>query len=230
MSAIATFSTDAPAKPLLRPSADMNSRATAVLQFWFGPDHATAPWGHINKTHSEKWYGGSPQLDQEIREQFGADLEALASGKLDNWQQPHELLAKVILSDQFTRNAYRGSGRMFSLDATALQTADALVDSEDFGKLQPCEQNFALMPYMHAEDMAHHEKLDRTASSLLAGLPEGEEAEAARGLFEGLLKYGRAHADVIRKWGRYPHRNVLLDRQSTPEEEAGLADGSIGAW
>ncbi|KAG2496755.1 hypothetical protein HYH03_005164 [Edaphochlamys debaryana] len=141
------------------------------------------------------------------------------------------IVAGIILMDQFTRNAYRGTPRAFSLDTKALEWADFAVASGTDKKLPAILRIFSYFPYMHSEDLAVQEKgvgLYRSAAEKYeAG---GDRTVAAGAKCREALSYAEGHRDLIARWGRFPHRNAVLGRESTPEEAAGLADGSIRTY
>jgi uncharacterized protein (DUF924 family) len=196
--------------------------AQNVLFFWFGPRPYTA--ARIQQ-HARLWFGEpdapelTPQTDDLIRERY-ADLTLTAErGELSTWESsPRRRLALILLLDQFPRNIYRGSARAFAQDLQALSLA---VSGMQFGAdatLDPVERIFFYMPLMHAES------LDVQDESLAAFRRLLDEAPAElRRIFDSNLKYAVAHRDVITRFGRFPHRNQALGRESTPEELEWLA-------
>ena len=196
--------------------------AQNVLFFWFGPRPYTA--ARIQQ-HARLWFGEpdapelTPQTDDLIRERY-ADLTLTAErGELSTWESsPRRRLALILLLDQFPRNIYRGSARAFAQDLQALSLA---VSGMQFGAdatLDPVERLFFYMPLMHAES------LDVQDESLAAFRRLLDEAPAElRRIFDSNLKYAVAHRDVITRFGRFPHRNQALGRESTPEELEWLA-------
>jgi uncharacterized protein (DUF924 family) len=182
----------------------MSQRIDDVLEYWFGPDLA----GPIPDELSKRWFRGSEAFDREVRERFGPDVERAARGELEDWAgTPRGRLALVLLLDQFTRNIHRGDGRAFACDARARELALAGVERGDDRALPAAARSFLYMPLMHAEDLelqdrgvALFEALDRETSG-------GDHA-----------KYARMHRDIIARFGRFPHRNARLGRESTEEE------------
>jgi uncharacterized protein (DUF924 family) len=179
-----------------------------VLDFWFGPPDDP---GH--RLPRPAWFRKDPAFDQQVRERFGATIEAALTGRLEAWAtEPLSALAQVIVLDQFTRNAFRDTARAFAADERALVAARAMVDAGQDRGLSGVQRQFVYMPFEHAEDRAAQEQ----ALRLFARLGEDEPALA------DLLRWAQAHHDIVARFGRFPHRNALLGRASTPEEEAFL--------
>ncbi len=175
-----------------------------VLDFWFGP-----------LPHAERnaWFRKDPAFDAAIRGRFGAAVDDALAGAFRDWAETsHGTLARVLLLDQFTRNLFRDSPRAFAGDADALATATAAVDAGADQALDRFERWFLYMPFEHAEDADAQER----AVQLFAALAD-ETGE------RGPLAWAEKHAAVIRRFGRFPHRNAILGRASTAEEQAFLA-------
>ena len=178
-----------------------------VLAFWFGSADAV----------DSRWFKRSDAFDAEIDNRFGATVQAALAGRLDAWAlRPEGVLALIVLLDQFTRNVYRGTPAAFAGDAQALALAQKLVDSGEHLRLPPLQRWFATMPLEHAEDLALQQQCVRLFEALSAA--EGPHREA----LAGALDYARRHRDVVARFGRFPHRNAILGRASTPEEAAFL--------
>ena len=182
----------------------IDPRAAAVLDFWFGrpgePDHLRP---------REQWFRKDPAFDAQIAQRFGPLLAEALRGGLAHWAAPpRSALAQIVVLDQFTRNAHRGSATMFAGDALALAAARALVDSGAERTLPGVMRQFAYLPFEHAEDRAEQQR----AMALFTQLEADEPALA------GLLEWARKHQEIIERFGRFPHRNALLGRASTPEE------------
>ena len=190
------------------------SAAQAVLDFWFGrPDD---PQYRLPRP---AWFRRDEAYDTLIRQRFGAVIDAALDGRLAAWAAtPHGALAEVIVLDQFTRNALRGSARAFAGDARALAAARAMVARGDDRRLGGVQRQFVYLPYEHAEDLA-------TQREALALLAELQRAEPATG---ELLRWAQAHHDIIERFGRFPHRNAVLGRVSTAAEEAFLRQPGSG--
>ena len=166
-----------------------------VLAFWFDP--ATEP----------DWWKRSDAFDAQIRARFGALHEAAVRCELWTWRTSAQgRLAEVIVLDQFSRNLHRDSPRAFAADPLALALAQSAVAIGAHRELDPRRRVFLLMPYMHSESPAIHE----VALQVFADCPAGN------------LDYERQHKAIVDRFGRYPHRNAVLGRASTPEEIAFL--------
>lgn len=181
-----------------------------ILAFWFadGPD-----------TFREAWFRRDDGFDAAIRERFGAATLVARDGCLDAWAElPDSALALLILLDQFPRNLYRGSAGAFASDAHARAIAREVVLRRRFDlALTPTERGFLYLPFEHSEAMADQD----LSVTLFEGLRD--DPRCARP--GGTIDYAWRHRAVIARFGRFPHRNAALGRQSTPEEEAWLAAG-----
>ena len=163
------------------------------------------------------WFGAEPVYDTALRERFETAHMSASRGELDAWSKTAEgALALVLLLDQIPRNIYRGSAHAFATDPLARGVAVPAV-AAGFDLAVPVElQIFFYLPFEHAEDSA----IQRRAVALC-------EAHASRGGDESYLRYARLHADIIARFGRFPHRNTVLGRITTPEEAAFLAEGGF---
>ena len=189
-----------------------------LLEFWFA-DAAFSP-GRAS-ARSEMWFGTSPVFDRECRMRYGVLLEAAGRGTLDAWlSQPRPALALVVLLDQFPRNVFRGSARAFAFDARARAAAGAAYDAGFAAELHPIEASFLYLPFEHAEDSAMQERAVAGLEALVAAAPPG-----FRDILGSFADYARRHREVIRRFGRFPHRNAVLGRASTLDEQAYLRGG-----
>ncbi|MES2019125.1 MAG: DUF924 family protein [Pseudomonadota bacterium] len=189
--------------------------AQDILDFWFLPPGADG-YGKAR----ELWFRKDDRFDVDIRERFGVLVEQAMAGGLREWdlQGPQGTLARIVLLDQFTRNAFRGTPASFGGDALALEAATGLVDSGADQQLLPVQRWFAYMPFEHAEDARMQER-SVTLFGALAASHEG---------YDGVLDYAHRHRGVIARFGRFPHRNAILGRASTEEEIAYLAQPGSG--
>jgi len=183
----------------------MHSWFVNILQFWFGDVDAL---GRSDVLHSRRWFMKDDAFDREIAERFGQTFADVRAGLRESWlDDPRGRVAYVIVLDQFPRNMFRGTARAFATDALALEAArHALARGFDRGMLA-VERLFFYLPFEHSEALADQElacELTRPLDALEPGL------EAYR--------YALAHRDIIRRFGRFPHRNAILGRASTPEE------------
>jgi len=181
--------------------------AQEVLDFWFGPPDDP---GHA--LSRPIWFRKDDAFDALVARRFGALIEQALVGGIDHWitqpLSPLPALARVIVLDQFTRNAFRGSARAFAGDPLALQTARALVASGLDRQLLGVQRQFAYLPFEHAEDVAHQ----RTAVQLFEQLARDEPA------LVGLVEWARRHHDIVARFGRFPHRNAALGRACSAQE------------
>ncbi|MBC8747951.1 uncharacterized protein (DUF924 family) [Paraburkholderia sp. WC7.3g] len=188
--------------------AALAPRAREVLDCWFG-----APGTPEHGTERKLWFKRDDSVDTMLRERFGKLIDAANAGELDAWQlTPLGALALVIVLDQFSRNCHRNTRRAFATDNKALQSAQRMVTS-GADRLLPDAQHraFAYLPFEHDETLASQQESLRLFKQL-AQEPGGE----------GYYQYALRHAKVIERFGRFPHRNVLLGRQSSDEEIAFL--------
>ena len=162
--------------------------ATTVLEFWFTRER-------------KAWFEKNPAFDEEIRSRFLPLFEKGFSGGLEGWKaDPRACLALVILFDQFPRNMFRGTARAFAADHLARDAAKVIVQNNWDKAMTPDERTFAYLPFEHSESI--------------------EDQKLSMRLFEGNpnLEWARKHWEIIRRFGRFPHRNAALGRQSTAEE------------
>ena len=187
-------------------SAALPIEAQAVLDFWFGMP-ASAEFGRSRKA----WFAKDDAFDQTIRERFGALVEQTLRSEHDDWaDDPRSALAQILLLDQFTRNAFRGTPRAFAGDARALAAATRMVGARRDEALPPFMRGFVYLPFEHAEGLAMQDEAIRLFSRLVSEAPEHAD----------MLNYAHRHRDVIERFGRFPHRNEILGRRSTAEEIA----------
>ena len=189
--------------------------AQEVLDFWFLP---SSDPGHGQQR--AEWFRKDDAFDAVIRERFGAAINHAIAGGLREWdeQGPRGVLARILVLDQFTRNAYRGTPESFAGDVLALNAARQLVARGAHLSLSPWERSFAYMPFEHAEDARTQEQ----SVELFTDLAASHEG------FSQSLDYAHRHRGVIARFGRFPHRNPILGRASTPEELDYLAKPGAG--
>jgi len=189
-----------------------------IVQFWFA-DTANDPARAAAR--NEFWFKSSSETDALIRERFTPAVEAAAQGELAAWADaPRSALALVLLLDQFPRNMWRGTGRAFAHDPQALTTAQHAVASRYLRQLAPVEQAFLLLPYQHSESVENQRASVRLSDEITLAAPP-----AWRPLMEYYGKFAKQHRDLIERFGRFPHRNRVLWRESTAEEKAYLSTG-----
>jgi len=181
-----------------------------VLDFWFAPD------SHPNQSHPRgrdlaAWFKPDPAFDDAIARRFGAAWEQATRGELDGWAETAlGALALTVLLDQFPRNMFRGQARAFAADGKALAVAQVAV-AQGFDQAVPAVwRKFFYLPFEHAEDR----EAQARSVALFGALGDAETT-----------RYAELHRDIVDRFGRFPHRNAILGRASTPEEAAWLAAG-----
>jgi uncharacterized protein (DUF924 family) len=170
------------------------------------------------------WFGEDPVFDHEIEKEFAQDVERASAGELNHWaHEPRGRLALILLLDQFRRNIYRGTAKAFEKDKAALKfCVEGAMEKTDRG-LAPIHRVFFYMPLQHAESRKVQAK-SRKIFERLAGSVSATYKET----FETIAQFADLHADIIDRFGRFPHRNKLLNRENNPEEDEYLADDSPG--
>jgi uncharacterized protein (DUF924 family) len=169
-----------------------------------------SPTGWIDEVHRfwfedlrpEQWFRADAAVDEAIRRRFGALHAAVAAQPIDV-PAPGAALARVIVLDQFSRNLFRNSPAAYATDALALATAQAAIDAGLDRELTSAERQFLYMPFQHSEDGAVQRRSIELFASL--GMPD-------------VLVFAEQHKDIVDRFGRFPHRNAVLGRRSTPEE------------
>lgn len=170
----------------------------------------------------EWWFRGG--ADNDIRDRFAELSERAASGVLQSWSDdPRSRLALIVVLDQFSRTIYRGTARAFAQDAKARALTLEGIDVGHYARLEaPWEKTFFFLPLSHSEDMEHQELAVELAEEVAEHAPLEQRA-----LLHFSAAQARGHRDVIARFGRHPHRNAILGRQSTPEELRYLATGQL---
>lgn len=179
-----------------------------VLEFWFGnsddPDYGKP---------KKYWFVKDEAFDQTVRSQFVATYQQAAEGNLNHWQEfPLSCLALIIVLDQFPRNMFRGQPQAFATDDQALSIAEFAIAQGFDQALLPVQRWFIYLPFEHSENLKDQQK----SVELLSTLRDDPDSQDA-------IDYGYRHLKVIAQFGRFPHRNAILGRQSTPAEEAFLS-------
>jgi uncharacterized protein (DUF924 family) len=172
----------------------------SVLAFWRAAGH-------------ERWFTKDTAFDDDIRARFLETYDAAAAGKLSSWEQTAEgALALTIVLDQFPRNMFRGDARSYAADPQARAVAERALEGGFDQKVSLSDRQFFYLPFEHSEAIADQER----CCALFAATGDAD-----------LLKWAQLHADIIRKFGRFPHRNAMLGRATTPEEQAFLEGGGF---
>jgi uncharacterized protein (DUF924 family) len=195
------------------------ARINAILAFWFKEHALSAP--QIDR-RMDTWFGEDPAFDEEIRARFADDVALACDGKLDHWaEEPHGRLALILLIDQFRRNIYRNTADAFSKDKLALKLCvEGAMEKKDKG-LTPIQKVFFYMPLQHAESR----KVQAKSVELYNRLAESV-SPTYQETFLTVAQFAELHKDIIDQFGRFPHRNKLLNRKNTPEEDEYLAGDS----
>ncbi|MBA2713058.1 MAG: DUF924 domain-containing protein [Rubrobacteraceae bacterium] len=181
----------------------MQSRAAEVLDFWFGRE-GEPEYGQFR----DEWFRKDPEFDARVTRQFADLYEEAASGELDTWRDDAEsCLALVIVLDQFSRNMFRGDGRTHAADGEALGASRYAVEHALDRELPAFQRMFLYMPFMHSENAEDQrrsvELFERLAGE--SGAPD-------------VVSYAVGHKEIVDRFGRFPHRNEILGRETTPEE------------
>ncbi len=193
-------------------------RIEQILHYWFGD--LDGPFD-VDKSRSKLWWAGDDAIDAEVRERFGDDVRRAIDGERDAWaDSPRGALALVILLDQLTRNIGRGAAEAFAGDRAALAVSLAAQERGLGRALRLVERAFLYMPMMHAEDP----EIARRSQEVFAELSAEVKAAGSQELPD-FRSHADQHAGIVLRFGRYPHRNEILGRTSTPEEVAFLAGG-----
>jgi uncharacterized protein (DUF924 family) len=198
---------------------DDHVRIERILAFWFREHELTAP--QIDG-RMDTWFGEDPVFDHEIEEHFARDVEAASTGEIDYWaHQPRGRLALIILLDQFRRNIYRGSAEAFAGDKAALKLCvEGAMQKKDKG-LMPIQRVFFYMPLQHAESR----KVQAKSVEIFQRLAKAV-SPTHRETFETIAQFAELHHDIVQQFGRFPHRNKVLGRKNTPQEDEYLAGDS----
>ena len=180
-----------------------------ILSFWFG---RLDELGRADAAHSARWWRSDPAFDEEIRHRYFAEHEAVVRGLRDSWlTAPRSRLAYVIVLDQFSRNLFRGTSGMFASDDRALDAALGGIARGMDQRVVGDERNFYYLPLMHCEELGIQDRCIAHFRLLCEDRPESESARSS-------LDFARKHRDIVARFGRFPHRNELLGRLTTPDE------------
>ena len=195
----------------------MTTDIERIHNFWLGDIED----GFSPPEKNKLWYAGGEEIDSQIKENFGALLTQAENKKLNHWSTTIKgRLALIILLDQFSRNIYRGSADAFKNDPQALDIALDGINKKEHLSLTPVEQSFLYMPLEHSESLENQNLCVELFTALKKSLP----VEKTEGV-QGWLDYAVIHRDIVEKFGRFPHRNKILERESTQEEIDYLTEG-----
>jgi len=180
-----------------------------IYDYWFG-----APGADGHGDVREFWFGGGPSVDSEIRQRFGSHYERAIAGEFESWKsEVRSAVSLIVLLDQFPRNIFRGDPRSFANDPMALNCARQLVEGPLHGELITVEKVFAYLPFEHSEDIEDQKKCVSLYEAMVAHDSKAE-----------WIDFAVLHLEIIEQFGRFPHRNDILDRKNTPAEDAWLAN------
>ncbi len=198
---------------------DDQIRIDAILDFWFREQELSAP--QIDR-RMDIWFGEDEVFDHECKKDFSDDVGKASEGKLNHWaHEPHGRLALILLLDQFRRNIYRNTAAAFALDKAALRLCvEGAMDKKDKG-LTPIQRAFYYMPLQHTESR----KVQAKSIEIYRRLAE-VVSPTYRETFETIAQFAELHHDIVEQFGRFPHRNILLNRANTAEEDEYLAGDS----
>jgi uncharacterized protein (DUF924 family) len=204
---------EGPVAPL---TEEDRSRIEQILAFWFREQELSAP--QIDR-RMDIWFGEDAVFDLECRKNFLGDVEKASAGTLDHWaNEPRGRLALILLLDQFRRNIYRSTADAFAKDNMALKLCvEGAMAKADKG-LTPIQRAFFYMPLQHAESPKVQAKSVQLFRKLAAAV-----SPTYRETFETIAEFAELHRDIVEQFGRFPHRNRLLGRENTPEENEYLA-------
>lgn len=207
-------------------SSSALASASDVLAFWFG---TVPPTDAASLQIQTQWFTKSDDFDDQIRTRFGATIEAAVQGDMDSWAaEPMGWLALIIVLDQFTRNVYRGQAASFSGDRSALRWSDQGLALGWDRTLPFMARPFAYLPLEHSEDLARQDQSVAVFEALVSGAQSANAPEPVLATLKSNLDYAERHRDVIRRFGRFPHRNAIVGRASTPAEAEYLAQPGAG--
>lgn len=194
----------------------MHPRAKAVLDYWFG-DLDQSP--EYFKKRFPFWFDGGARVDAYIRRHFERDLNKAVRGEYSSWEKtPREALALIVLLDQFSLNLYREKPRSYDQSRLAIPIAERLIRRKMHRMLTPIERTFVYLPFEHGESVREQNKSVALFTELYREAPP-----YAKSAFFVSLDYAKRHARVVKRYGRFPDRNEVYGRPSTPAERKFLA-------
>lgn len=200
------------------------SRAEEILAWWFEGGDDAHPIGPGSPCY-QRWFRGGAAVDAQVAERYADDVLAARAGALDGWRGSARCeLALILLLDQFPRQLWRGKARAFAQDVKAAALVQAGLATSADAALSGIERVFFYMPLQHAEDLSMQQESLSAYTRLAAEVPAEH-----RDLFDDIVGFARSHHDVIARFRRFPHRNTILGRSTTPEESAWL-HGDTPGW
>ena len=195
----------------------MAEQVESLLTFWFGEQRD----GFADGPHRDRWFSGGADFDETCRAQFGTLAALAADGELDDWlSQPRSRLAYILLCDQIPRNIYRGEALAFATDGAALNASRTGIENGMDRSLTFDERCFFYLPFEHSESLVNQHTCVGLFSDLHDQTPEGFRHHTGN-----YLRFAHQHRDILKRFGRFPHRNGTLGRTSTAEEIEFLREG-----
>lgn len=192
-----------------------------ILGFWFGDTKDDA---EVGESQSALWWGQSAESDALLTARFGRAADAAAAGGLNHWTgSPRGRLALILLLDQLPRVIHRGTPEAFVQDDKARSVSEEGLRSGADRLLRPIERVFFYLPFEHSEDPVDQQRSVEFYRSMAAEVPDGWKKA-----FDGYLEYAIRHQEIVDRFGRFPHRNAILGRESTPEEIEFLKEPGSG--
>lgn len=192
-----------------------------ILEYWFGEldEH-----GRADESRFKLWFGKSEETDQYLTENYTELLESAKRGELDAWKENAEgLVAFIVLLDQFSRNIYRDTAEMYAADEQVLNAAKHGVETGMDKEMPISHKVVTYMPFMHSENLEDQEQCIELFKNL-----QNEVPEAVKESVQGNIDYAIKHRDVVKEYGRFPHRNQILGRESTDKEKEYLSNPDAG--
>jgi len=196
--------------------SDTKNRQDLILEFWFH-DLSDSVVLDKNSPTVRQWFVKDPRIDSEIREKFELDLRKAGKGEYSSWEvEVRGRLALILLYDQFSRNMYRDTPKMFATDPLALGLTLRTIAEKRDGQIQLVERLFFYMPLMHSEVMERQ----KFSVECFTDLVRESKHKSPRNspYYEYTLDFAKRHHAIVEQFGRFPHRNLILNRPSTPEE------------
>ncbi|MCV6589310.1 MAG: DUF924 domain-containing protein [Marinobacterium sp.] len=200
----------------------MREQIEEILRYWFGD----IVQGDVSDDRHRLWWSGDAQTDRATASLFGRQVREALNGDLNHWaENPRGRLALIILLDQFTRMVYRGDADAFAGDVLALRLCQQGLERQHDRALDHIERTFFYMPLEHAESLVVQDQSIECFTRLQAEAPPHLWAK-----FQNSLEFAHQHRDMVARFGRFPHRNTVLQRTSTPEELAWLNSNHRPVW
>ena len=192
----------------------IEERIKEVLNTWYKDLNRDQPPAFAEV---KKWYFATDEFDQEIRDKHSKDLQDVVADEGESWSKFEDgKLAVILLADQMSRNIHRKKAEAFASDHVSLKIAKEMLEGEEYQKAKFIDKQFIMLPLEHSEDIENQEKVVEHAQKYFEEYKDvSEEHKKSAQMF---LDYAKQHHDIIKKFGRYPHRNDVLGRESTSEE------------